>query len=255
MSGSATSPRSTIRTSAKSRLGGPDTATRSRVVWQIKLLTVGDENADATCKTDFPAWNSLTGATSGTLTARAQPETGTPNPCVVPPGAGYRRVENQLYRVEIHQGGPVGTATFKWSRENGSIAAGWTAQNVNDLTISAPGRDSVLGFAGGQWIELTDDSHELFDDTQHPTGRPGTLVKLLKVEGQVLTIDPSTAIGSVQCADFPNNPKIRRWDQPTGTAGALTVSFRPPTTASLRWKTASRSSSRPAPPTGRATTG
>jgi hypothetical protein len=197
-------------------LGGPDTATRSRVVWQIKLLEVGDENATATCKTDFPAWNNLTGATSGTLTARAQPETGTPNPCVVPPGAGYRRVENQLYRVEIHQAGPVGTATFKWSRENGSIATGWTGQNVNDLTVSAPGRDSVLGFAGGQWIELTDDAHEL-------TGQPGTLVKLLKVEGQVLTIDAGTAIGSVQFSDFPNNPKIRRWDQPAGSAGALTV--------------------------------
>jgi hypothetical protein len=204
-------------------LGGPDTATRSQVVWQIKLLEVGGENATATCKDDFPAFNDLTGATSGTLTARAQPETGTPNPCVVPPGAGYRRVENQLYRVEIHQGGPVGTATFKWSRENGSIATGWTAQNVNDLTVGTPGRDSVLGFAGGQWIELTDDSHELYDDTQHPTGRPGTLVKLLKVEGQVLTIDPSTAIGSVQFGDFPNNPKIRRWDQPSGSAGALTV--------------------------------
>jgi hypothetical protein len=204
-------------------LGGPDTATRSQVVWQIKLLEVGGENATATCKDDFPAFNDLTGATSGTLTARAQPETGTPNPCVVPPGAGYRRVENQLYRVEIHQGGPVGTATFKWSRENGSIATGWTAQNVNDLTVGTPGRDSVLGFAGGQWIELTDDSHELYDDTQHPTGRPGTLVKLLKVEGQVLTIDPSTAIGSVQFSDFPNNPKIRRWDQPSGSAGALTV--------------------------------
>ncbi|HYP21212.1 MAG TPA: DUF6519 domain-containing protein [Chloroflexia bacterium] len=204
-------------------LGGPDTATRTRVVWQIKLLPVGDPDLETNCDTVFPAWDDLVGAQSGRLTGRAEPESGTPNPCVVPPGAGYRRLENQLYRVEIHRGGPVGTATFKWSRENGSIQTGWVGQSVNDLMVSAPGRDSVLGFATGQWVELADDSNELFDETLHPTGNPGTLVKLLRAEGQVLTIDPATATGSVTLTDFPRNPKIRRWDQPSTQPGEVVV--------------------------------
>jgi hypothetical protein len=197
-------------------LGGADTATRTKVVWQINLLLVDDQQATATCKTDFQAWQKLTGAVSGTLNARAQPQADPPNPCVVPAAAGYRRVENQLYRVEIHREGAVGTATFKWSRENASIETGWDDQNVNDLTIKTPGRDTVLGFAPGSWVELTDDTHLL-------NGRPGTLVKLLNAEGQVLTIDPTTALGSVQRSDFPLNPRIRRWDEPADSAGELSV--------------------------------
>jgi hypothetical protein len=56
---------------------------------------------------------------------------------------------------------------------------------------------------------LTDDTHEL-------NGEPGTLVRLTNAEGQILTIDPATATGSVDRADFPSNPKIRRWDMPDG---------------------------------------
>ncbi len=194
-------------------LGGPDTATRTRVVWQAHFLRVGEEGATGDCRTAFPAWGDLTGAVSGQMTARVSPETPTDNPCLIPAGAGYRRTENQLYRVEVHGGGATGTATFKWSRDNGSIVAAWTGQDVNDLTVSSLGRDAVLGFAPNEWVELTDDTHEL-------AGQPGTLVKIVKAEGLTVTIDPSTASGSVDLADFPRNARIRRWDMDPGSAGA-----------------------------------
>ena len=54
-------------------------------------------------------------------------------------------------------------------------------------------------------MELIDDVHEL-------NFQPGTLVQLTNVQGLTLTINPATATGSVNFADFPNNPKIRRWD-------------------------------------------
>jgi len=123
----------------------------------------------------------------------------------MPPGAGYRRLENQLYRVEIHKGGQPGTATFKWSRDNGSVVTSWLDKIDNDLTVSTIDRDEALGFSSGQWVELTDDTHEL-------NGIPGKLVKLDTVDGQILTIDPTTAIGPVERAGFPENPRIRRWD-------------------------------------------
>src|SRR5439155_12304818 len=63
-----------------------------------------------------------------------------------------------------------------------------------------------------QWIELTDDSHDL-------SGTPGTLVRLSKVDGTTLTVDPDTATGSIDRASFADGAKVRRWD----SEGPITV--------------------------------
>ena len=186
-------------------LGGPDTTSRTKTIWQVKLLQVGDENADVDCLSDLSEWSILVLSPDGKLAAKAEESEEEDKPCNLAPGAGYRRPENQLYRVEVHSGGELGEATFKWSRDNGSIVSKWENQDTNDLTVSSTGRDKVLNFAGGQWVELTDDARELL-------GQPGTMVKLVKVDGQVLTIDPATASGSVNLSSFPKNPKVRRWD-------------------------------------------
>jgi len=196
-------------------LGGPDTATRAKTVWQVKLHRAGDVNLAATCLGTFASWDAEIAPGTGKLAAKAATGAPSNNPCIVAPGAGYRRLENQHYRVEVHQGGALGTATFKWSRDNGSIVTRWESQDVNKLTVSSIGRDKVLSFASGQWVELTDDTRELL-------GQPGTLVRLVKTEGQVLTIDPATAVpaGPINIADFPRNSKVRRWDM-TDPKGAL----------------------------------
>src|SRR4029079_18554918 len=106
----------------------------------------------------------------------------TPGPCTVEAQGGYSGLENQLYRVEIHKGGAAGVATFKWSRENGSIAALVAGQSGDDLTIPpVPG----IALAQGDWIEVIDDGHEL-------RGEPGVLVRLKDVQGAKLTLDPAT---------------------------------------------------------------
>src|SRR6266568_3666332 len=189
-------------------LGGPDTATRSKTVWQVKLFPLGGKSLVADCSTDLSAWQNDVAAGTGQLAAQAATSKPSNDPCIVAPGAGYRRLENQHYRVEVHDEGKFGSATFKWSRDNGSIVTTWESQSVNDLTVGSAGRDKVLSFAAGQWVELTDDNHELL-------GTPGRLVQLTKVEGNVLTIDPNSAIPklpTINIADFPKNPKVRRWD-------------------------------------------
>ena len=50
------------------------------------------------------------------------------DPCIVPADAGYRGLENQLYRVEVHRPGDASSATFKWSRDNASVATAWLGQ-------------------------------------------------------------------------------------------------------------------------------
>ena len=198
-------------------LGGPDTCTRAKTVWQVGLISAETDTGGAVdCSTEVPGWDALIAPSTGTLAARAEPDPTSDDICTIPAKAGYRRLENQLYRVEIHDPGDVeaagGSATFKWSRDNGSIVTSWTAQSGNDLTVTSVGRDSVLGFAAGQWVELIDDTHEL-------NFLPGTLVQLVNVQGLTLTINPATATGSVNFADFPLNPKIRRWD----SAGRVNV--------------------------------
>jgi Family of unknown function (DUF6519) len=111
--------------------------------------------------------------------------------CVTPPASKDRGAENQLYRVEIHhgsrddKGNPAGNidiaASFKWSRDNGSVATMWLGVEGSDIQVA-----NARGFAPGNWVELSDDTHELL-------GNPGTLVQLVKVEGNALSVDPATA--------------------------------------------------------------
>ena len=73
--------------------------------------------------------------------------------CQPIPAAGYQGMENQLYRVEIHQSGNLASATFKWSRENGSVVTQVTAVNGKTVTVTSLGPDANLGYQVGQWVE------------------------------------------------------------------------------------------------------
>jgi DNA-binding beta-propeller fold protein YncE len=202
-------------------LGGPDTALRESVAWQVKLLRVGDHDPGATCATSG-GLDTLRQGAPRTLRARARTGSAGTDPCNIAPDAAFRGVENQLYRVEIHQGGPAASATFKWSRDNGSLVAAWLPDNVgvNRIKVGGVGRDGMPGFAPNQWVELYDDTNVLYDDTtvpQHdvidPAGHPGALVQIDTVEDQVLVLK------SAPPARGGDNPKVRGWDMPTGAIG------------------------------------
>ena len=101
------------------------------------------------------------------------PVTDTDDPCALPPTGGYRGLENQTYRVEMHTGGPPGTATFKWSRDNGSVVQPVVEVLTGGTAIrpASFGRDSVLRFKDGDWVEITDDHRELDDGPVLPRDR------------------------------------------------------------------------------------
>jgi hypothetical protein len=201
-------------------LGGPDTATRAQIIWQVKIVDkewLNRFSIHVTTCAAFPL-NDFRNALRGnrpTLKARVNPsETDDTDPCVMSPESRYRGAENQLYRVEIHSVNKNGEATFKWSRENGSVVVRLLETRDNDLIVSGI-RDTEKGFQAGDWVELTDDNKELRSE-------PGVMVQLSKVEGDVLTIDPLTASDTVE-ANVGNlkNPKVRRWDQKQ--AGEITL--------------------------------
>ena len=183
-------------------LGGPDTATRTQTVWQVKLD--GPIYPPPVCG-QYPAgWEPEATASTGRLRAQAAPGSAEANECSVAAGAGYRRLENQLYRVEIHAQGKPGAATFKWSRDNASLVARREGINGVEITVSDPGKDPVTGFEGAKWIELSDDECVL-------AGKTSLLLEVASVKDSVITVktapDPALVAGP--------QPTVRRWD---GTA-------------------------------------
>jgi len=211
-------------------LGGPDTATRAQVVWQVKATSQGPEGTAVLgpsppdppgnwrdwVHAEWSKWrDQWQPSNRGMLKAQAKkgPKDDT-DPCITSPESRYLGAENQLYRVEIHregeawhgtQGNEGQAATFKWSRENSSVAAALVDTDGDKLTVSGI-RDVTHGFAAGQWVELTQDEWEV-------RGEFGIMVKLVKVEGQVLTVDPTTATQPIPSdLSLLKHPKVRRWD-------------------------------------------
>ena len=190
-------------------LGGPDTAERLKLLAQVMVLPgIG---ADATCKSPFP----VTATGGGTLQVLLTPTPQPPDPCEPLAEGGYQGPDNRLYRVEIHQGGPLGTATFKWSRDNGSVAqAVERFDSTTRLTVASLGRDDYLKFRTGDFVEVSDDATDL-------SAIPGTLTQITVNEAsRELTL--ATAVPASVSGATGRHPKVRRWDggdaQPTAAA-------------------------------------
>ncbi|HEY2990889.1 MAG TPA: DUF6519 domain-containing protein [Candidatus Binatia bacterium] len=190
---------------------GVDTVTALQTVWQVRpLANIGAGVTCATPDEQIPGWPGLTRPSAGRLTTKLVAAPDDKDPCLIPPGSGFRALENQLYRIEIHNGGPVENPTFKWSRDNGSVATNVVAIAGADLTVARVGRDAVLRFNPGDWVEITDDRREM-------DGRSGEMRKVINVTDatQIIKLDKA-----LPAADFPagnidanRHVRIRRWDQ------------------------------------------
>jgi hypothetical protein len=197
-------------------LGGPDTATRVQTIWQAKVHRLGNVGQNFNCSDAAKPWPA---ASTGKLAARTHPESVPIDPCEVGTGGGYKRLENQLYRVEVHKGsGMTGGPTFKWSRDNGSVVVAISEFNVDSdpekIKVTSLGRDSVLGLHELDWVEVVDDAKEL-------AGEPGTIAQIEKIDPEQLVITLST---SATGFDVNGHPKLRRWDtRPEQTSAEFSI--------------------------------
>jgi hypothetical protein len=198
-----------------------DTTARVQTAWQVKILSDADGNPkdvgdDVNCSTpdnQIPGWAQVIAPSDGRLSIQAVDIPDPDNPCLLPPGSGYKGLENHLYRVEIHDGGePDGTATFKWSRDNGIVAS--TVDDIpteDSVVVDDIGKDDFLRFKAGDWIEITNDKREL-------NGQPGVMrkIKSVKDETRTLTLEsyvpaPITSLYDSTKTDW--HTRVRRWDQ------------------------------------------
>ncbi|RYY34381.1 MAG: hypothetical protein EOP46_13610 [Sphingobacteriaceae bacterium] len=199
-------------------LGEADTTTRQQSVWQVKYLKVTvPEIGEIDCETPFEEWNALTAPLTGKLNVQTNRTSADANACLLPPSSGYRRLENQLYRVEVQSVDAAGNVTFKWSRDNSSVettvANPLTDISDSSISVSSIGKDSVLGFSIGDWVEIIDDYSAL-------SGKPNPLVKINDLVPSTRKLTFTTSVATYANR---NTVKLRRWDQSGPSALATGV--------------------------------
>jgi hypothetical protein len=193
-------------------LGGSDTATRVQLVWQVKVLrgdgSDGCGNLTALRRTYPPL-----------MRAKAVAPHDDTVPRLTGPQTRYRGAENQLYRVEIHRGGTAGAetegATFKWSRENGSVV--FPVRNVSadsdadrtTVAVATLGRDKRTGLAVGDIVELVDDTYTLRESAD-------PLYVVNSVNRDRLEVVLSGTGSGTTGQDSRLYPLLRRWDHGSG---------------------------------------
>lgn len=185
-------------------LGGPDTAARTQVVWQVRLKDVA---AGVICST-LGNWQPAD--PDGKLEAVVAPPTDDSSLCSLPPLGGYTRTENQLYRIEVHTGGTRDTATFKWSRDNGAVASPIvSASPATEIELDRLDPDTSFGFGDARFVEACDEKTEL-DFTN------GSILDASNpdVTTNKVTVSPSAVF------DATKKPKLRRWDGKFTGSGA-----------------------------------
>src|SRR5262249_49681503 len=152
------------------------------------------------------------------LKARTKPQQSDDNPCILSPASQYRGPENQLYRVEIHRNGngwdgneqtKNAAATFKWSRENGSVIFPITSIGEDYVILENLGRDARFGLSPDDWVEIVDDDSVL----QNPDGAP-PLLQIKEIDTENMKVVLKTPPPSGVDADPKKHPILRRWDSP-----------------------------------------
>jgi hypothetical protein len=150
-------------------LGGADTTTRLQTVWQVKLREASSARAKRSPDGDgeFRPASSRLGVAHG----------------------AYTGLEDRLYRVEVHDGGKAGAATFKWSRNNASTVVRVTRlTDVSHLVVQSVGSHALSEFSGGDLIEITDDAREL-------AGLPGELRRIKAINHPTSTFTLDAPLG------------------------------------------------------------
>jgi hypothetical protein len=212
-------------------LGGTDTTGRARIVWRLRTLSLDPKGKAFQVLTDKEKLSIATLAETWQADPRLHPKLGQLHVRVkkganesVPRGeqrmTGYRGPENQLYRVEIHAEGEAGTATFKWSRDIGSVVFPVADRKGEMITLATMGRDTRFSLRAGDWVEAGDGSLSAID-----TPRP--LLEVVKIDlgrAQVWLSakDQDPFPGGF---DASRRPFLRRWDHKAGqpSRGGLTL--------------------------------
>ncbi|MFN9628837.1 MAG: DUF6519 domain-containing protein [Cyanobacteriota bacterium] len=173
---------------------GVDTALRDRTIWQVLLIQDSTiQNLLYADPSDTPTLTNgldpvIGQKEAGKLLAYAEGVPASTDPCTLAPAAGYRSLDNLLYRVEIHApgnidhaSGTIHNASYKWSRENAIHRTRYNSINAKDLILESTGRDEESTLKSGDWIEIRSQ-----DSINNQT--PGYMARIAEVVGKRLRL-------------------------------------------------------------------
>lgn len=193
-----------------------DTFARRQSVWQVKAFGPLPDGVD--CETpddEIAGWPAVIAPSGGRLTTRADPAQAPLDPCLLPPGADYRGIDNRTYIYCLHDFAQDGTPLMKFSRSHGVIATTILSQPQGDvLDVVEVAKDDFLRFNPGDWVEITDEARMLAET-------PGVMARVLAVDdpGNSITLEDPLPAGTLRLdgpgpdTDQAFHPIIRRWDQ------------------------------------------
>jgi hypothetical protein len=196
-------------------LNGLDTSLRAKVTWRVRIAELDKSvYGSGDCNKVKEHWRKITHTWQpehrGQLKVRLSDGAEKADHDRRHQETGYRGPQNQLYRIEVHHGGPAlggaTGATFKVSRENGSVLFRISAIEDHTVTLDTIGRDERFGVRVGDWVEI--------DDASGHGVNPGRLLQVQKA-------DPSRrqiTFGEAVHLGHPAHPPrvLRRWDHKAG---------------------------------------
>lgn len=204
-------------------LGGADTATRSKLVWQVKLKQLEDNQdietlaKQVTNNQDFfrsVLGHELLKPGEGKIIARATKpnSTGINDSSIIPFNSKFRGTENHLYRAEVFTvsiDDNNNQLSFVWSRENSSIVFPiMTFSAIESSAIALKlehlGNDKYSSLSAGDWVEIIDDDYVLQNSDR----------QLLKVKQVDCVENEVILLGDTKNKKFlkEKHPLLRRWD-------------------------------------------
>jgi hypothetical protein len=210
---------------------GVDTTARWQTVWQVKVLQLDPQpGSELECSEQHNAWDDLIAPSAGRLSTAIVAPQEEDDLCLVPTEGGYRALENRLYRVEVHDKGGFGIATFKWARHNASIETAVNEISGTELVVAQSQWDESRRFNQDDWVEITDDVLEL-------AGQAGEMRRISAIDYAANTITLNAALPALDFPVLPTNAteperhtRIKRWDQQNEVdvnTGLLTISNTP----------------------------
>ena len=215
------SPRSTTPSSARRRSVARIPRRGSRPCGRSRRWSQSpDGGGGFACGDTLKAWDDLTAPSTGALNARAQPAPRrTAHACCrrAPASAGWRI---NCTASRFMPAGPLEAARSNGPATTESIVTTVDRSTARRSPCAISAGDDALGFASGQWVEISDDIREL-------SGSPGQLVQIDRIDVANRVITARQAVTGIDAAAGPGcgagrapaRPGCRSWCPRAMTAG------------------------------------
>jgi hypothetical protein len=214
-------------------LGDAQASGRALIDWQVFPLNLSETVSCATVLASA-TWQALSARSIGMLTVLEQAATPSTDPCSLTPGGGYTRLENLLYRFEVHGGdthptfptidGPrfkLHNLKIKFSRRNASVMVRIKSISDASIKVEPPSLDPRNWFAPGQYAEVV----SIHDDVDPRAALANErMFRVAKADDELVVIEATAAEISATGATGDGTWFLRLWDAFPDGKGIATIS-------------------------------